>query len=919
MGQEQAALELSIDTPALDAFWPTLGGSLLGEGFIRGTWKNPTVKFQAKGKRLRFAEHSAGQLAINIDYYSDAKKTSRILLSASAIKSGAVQIDSVQIDGLGTLAQHSFKADINSADGDLSAALTGSFKAGNWKGDFSKLDLDSKDLGLWPLKKNMTVSIFQRPSGVDVALDEACLVQKAASLCTHGRFLANGDLNFALKAIAFPTRLMNAYLPEQMQLNGVINADTEIQKQKGLLTGRYQLELSPATLLFQGKEVSLGASSLSGKIKGDTVSADIDLALAGQDYLRSQLQIDTGKSQAISGQILASMREFAILEAFVPQLSGAKGLLTANLKVQGTLKKPVVMGQIDLAKGAVDIAEQGFGLRDINLHAVASGGQINRIQINGSVLPVMLKQADSPEQVQLKGLVNINADLQQQMGLLAGQYRIDSPPLTILLQTSEGTTKVPLGASSLSGSIKGDNVSAQIDFRLAGQDYVRAQLQIDTGKTQTLSGQITASVVEFALLNPIVPQLSNIKGELNANLALHGTLQKPVASGAIRLTGAAVDMNELGLTFHDIKLQALASDDNTNRIHITGSAKSGEGVVNLDGFAILEAQAGWPVELMLKGENFEVAKLPEAQIAVSPDLKFVFAEKKGKVTGTLKVPKAIMALQEFPENAVRVSPDEIILGQEKVEEKASATPAIDANIDVELGKQVSFSGKGLTTNLNGKLNVTRTGEKMVMHGNVDMIKARYKSYGQDLTVRKGRFLFNGPVDNPWLDVEAIRVSNSKKVTAILNLTGSLQKPETRISSDPALPEAEALAYLITGRPLSQVSKSEGNMLASAALSYGGGQAAWLTEKLGIDEFEVQEGETLQDTLVAVGQYLTPDFYVGAKVGLFNKQAAMVLKHKITEAINVETQAGTSQRVKINYEIDTDCPKFLCRRQSGPTQ
>ena len=194
---------------------------------------------------------------------------------------------------------------------------------------------------------------------------------------------------------------------------------------------------------------------------------------------------------------------------------------------------------------------------------------------------------------------------------------------------------------------------------------------------------------------------------------------------------------------------------------------------------------------------------------------------------------------------------------------------------------------------------------MVMHGNVDMIKARYKSYGQDLTVRKGRFLFNGPVDNPWLDVEAIRVSNSKKVTAILNLTGSLQKPETRISSDPALPEAEALAYLITGKPLNQVSKSEGNMLASAALSYGGGKAAWFTEKLGIDEFEVQEGETLQDTLVSVGQYLTPDFYVGTKVGLFNKQAAMVLKHKITDAINVETEAGTSQRVKLNYEIDTD--------------
>ncbi|MGR8997919.1 MAG: translocation/assembly module TamB domain-containing protein [Gammaproteobacteria bacterium] len=905
MGQVQSVLDLFIDAPALDTLWPTLGGSLKGEGKLQGTWKNPSIKFQAKGKQLRFAEHSAGQLAINIDYFSDTKKTSTILLSANGIRSGAVQIDSVRIDGLGTLAQHSFKADINSANGDLSTAFTGSIKAGNWKGDFSRLDLKSQDSGLWQLKKNLAVNLTQSSSGVSVAFDEACLVQKTASLCIHGRYLANGDLDFALKASALPAMLMKAYLPEHMQLNGFINADTEIQQQKGLLNGRYQLELSPATHLFQDKKISLGLSSLSGNIKGSTLTAAVDLALAGQDYVRGHLQFDTGKSQAISGHISASLREFAILEAFAPQLSGAKGLLTADLNLKGTVKGPLVTGQIDLAKGAVDIAGQDFSLRDINLHAVASGEQVNRIQINGSVLPVILKPADTPEQVQLKGLVNLYADIQQQEGLLAGHYRINSPPMTIFIGSSEATTKITLAASSLSGSINGDNVSADIDLRLAGQDYLRAQLQMDIGKSKTLSGQISASVAEFAMLNPLVPQLSDIKGHLNADLALQGTLEKPVASGAIRFTGGAVDINELGLAVREINFQALASADNNERMQITGSAKSGGGVVNLDGHAVLKAQAGWPVDLTLKGENFEVARLPEAQIVISPDLKFVIAEKKSKVTGSLKVPKALMTLQELPENAVKVSPDEVILGQEKVEEKSPAAPGIDANIDIALGKQISFSGQGLTTNLTGKLKIIKDGEKIAMHGNVDMIKGRYKSYGQDLTVRKGRFLFNGPVDNPWLEVEAIRVSNDKKVTAILSLTGSLQKPQTHISSDPALPEAEALAYLITGRPLNQVSKSEGNMLASAALSYGGSQAAWIANKLGINEFEVQEGQTLQDTLVAVGQYLTPDFYVGAKVGLFNKQASIVLKHKITGSINVETQTGTSQRVKLNYEIDTD--------------
>lgn len=905
MGQEQAKLELSIDTPDLQALWPTLGGSLKGEGQLQGAWNNPTVKFQAQGKRLRFAEHSARQLAINIDYSQEPQKTSKIQLSASAIKSGAVQINTVRLDGLGTQLQHSFKADINSVDGTLLTVLTGSLKAGNWYGDVSRLDLNSRDLGFWRLKKNLVVNLTQSSSGLDVVVDEACLIQKTASLCTHGSYLGNGDLNFALKAMALPTSLMKAYFPEQIQLNGTLNANTEIQKQKGLLMGDYQLELSSSLLLFQGKELALNVSRLSGKLKKDIVSADIDLALAGQDYVRSQLQVDTGKSQSVSGQISASLREFALLEAFVPQLSGTKGLLTTDLSLKGSVKKPLISGQIDLANGSVDITGQEIGLRDINLHAIASGGPVNRIQINGSVLPALIKSPDSSEQVQLSGLVNINADLQQQEGLLFGNYRIDSPPMTILSGPRAAITKIPLGASSLSGTINGDKVSADIDMKLVAQDYLRAQIQIDTGKTQALSGHIAASMHEFSLLNPFVLQLSNIKGQLNADFALQGTLNKPGANGAISFTEGGADVGDLGISLRDVKLQVLASGDSSDRIQITGAAKSGEGLINLDGFASLQTQAGALVELMLKGEKFEVAKLPEAQIAVSPDLKLVFADTQGMVSGKLKVQKAVMLLEDIPENAVKVSPDEIILGQKIVEENVPVAIRIDTNIAVDLGKQVSFSGQGLETNLTGNLNIVTAGEKMAMRGNVDMVKGRYKSYGQDLTVRKGRFIFNGPVDNPWLDVEAIRVSKSKTVTAILELTGSLKAPQTRISSEPALPESEALAYLVTGGPLNQVSQSEGNMLAAAAISYGGGKAAWITDKLGIDEFEVQEGKTLQDTLVAVGQYLTPDFYVGAKVGLFNKQGGMVSKYKITKAINIETQAGTSQRVKINYDIDRD--------------
>ncbi|MDP1666554.1 MAG: translocation/assembly module TamB domain-containing protein [Methylobacter sp.] len=717
LGQEQAALIVAIDAPALESLWPKLGGSLKGDGRLQGAWKNPSVAFQASGKRLRFAEHSAEQLTVNIDYQADAKLTSKMQLSVNAIKTGELHIAKLLIDGLGTLEQHRFKADINSSYGDLSSMLTGSFKAGVWQGDFSRLDLNTKDSGRWQLTHNMTVRVAQSPAGVDVSLAQACLAQQAADLCVQGQYPASGDFQFKINANALPTGLMQVYLPESMQLKGIINADAELRQQQGLLSGNFRLTMP------------------------------------------------------------------------------------ANAK--------------------------------------------------------------------------------------------------IVLQTQQGPIEFILGSWLLSGKLKETMVSADFDLALTGRDYLRGQVQLDTGQGKALAGQITGSMLNFAWLNPFVPQLSNIKGDLKANLALQGRTDQPAVSGAVRFTGGAVDFAELGLGIRDIRLEALPSAY-AERIQLHGSAKSGQGFIQLDGFANLQGNG----ELMLNGTNFEVAKLPEAQITVSPELKGTFTDRQRKVTGKLKIPKAIIQMTQIPENAVKVSPDEVILGEQQAEQKAAAAVPVDADIDIELGKQVNFSGQGLKTDLSGTLKVTKTGETTAVHGNINMDKARYKSYGQDLTVRKGQILFNGPIDKPWLDVEAIRVSKSKDVTAILSLTGPLDAPKTHLYSEPALPEEEVLAYLITGGPLNQVSQAEGNMVASAALSYGAGKASWLANKLGVGELEVEQGETLEDTMATVGQYLTPDLYVGTKVGLFNQQVVLVLKRKLTKTLNVETQTGTSQRIKLNYEKDS---------------
>ena len=716
LGQEQSALIVAIDAPALESLWPKLGGSLKGDGRLQGEWRNPSVKFQANGKRLRFAGNSAEQLAVNIDYQPE--KTSKIQLSVNAIKTGNLVISKLLVDGLGTLEQHRFNVEAASSYGDLSSVLTGSFKADAWRGEFSKLDLNTKDAGRWQLTNNLTVLAAQKPSGMDITVERACLARQAAALCVQGLYPASGDFQFKVNATALPTGLLQVYLPDAVQLKGLINADADIQQQKSLLNGNFRLTMP------------------------------------------------------------------------------------ANAK--------------------------------------------------------------------------------------------------LLLQTEHGPMEFTLGTWLLSGTLKETMISADFDLALTGRDYLRGQVQLDTGQDKALAGQITGSVVNFAWVSPFVPQLSNIKGDLKADLALQGRTDKPDVNGSVRFTGGSVDIAELGIGIRDIRLQALPSSS-AERIQLSGSAKSGQGYIQLDGFATLQGTG----EFMLIGTNFEVAKIPEAQITVSPELKAAFTETERKVTGKLKIPKAILQMSQLPENAVKVSSDEVILGEEKAGQEVVAVIPVDVDIDIELGKQVNFSGQGLKTDLSGKLKLTKTGQTTAMYGDVNMDKARYKSYGQDLTVRKGKIFFNGPVDKPWLDVEAIRVSNDKTVTAILNLSGPLDAPKTRIHSEPALPEEEALAYLITGGPLNQVSQSEGDMVASAALSYGASKASWIANKLGIGELEVEQGKTLQDTMASVGQYLTPDLYVGTKVGLFNQQVVLVLKRKLTKTLNVETQTGTSQRIKFNYEKETD--------------
>ena len=146
--------------------------------------------------------------------------------------------------------------------------------------------------------------------------------------------------------------------------------------------------------------------------------------------------------------------------------------------------------------------------------------------------------------------------------------------------------------------------------------------------------------------------------------------------------------------------------------------------------------------------------------------------------------------------------------------------------------------------------------------------------------------------------------------AYLGLSGPLAEPQTQIYSEPALPEAEALAYLVTGRGLDQAGQQEGSAIAGAAMSLGLSKSEPLlqdmSDRLGLDELRIEEGAGgLEDGSLVLGKYLNPDLYLGYAQSLSNPEGAVLLRLRLSDKIDVESRSGIEQSVDLFYRLEHD--------------
>nr|WP_152957866.1 translocation/assembly module TamB domain-containing protein [Pseudomonas sp. MN1F] len=502
-----------------------------------------------------------------------------------------------------------------------------------------------------------------------------------------------------------------------------------------------------------------------------------------------------------------------------------------------------------------------------------------------------------PKDFAWQGMLNADVNLDIPASGPKGNVRIDASGGTLRVRDKGRWIDFPYQALRLDSTLAPRRVDTRLDFRGERLGELSLNTRLDPlGKNKPLSGDFRLAGLDLSIARPFVPMVERLAGQLNGSGRLTGTLLAPQVNGNLMLSGGEVSGAELPVSLQDLSLQALIAGE---QVQINGGWRSGEaGRGQLNGHLTWGQALG--MDLRLQGQQLPVTVEPYATLEVAPDLNLRLIDDKLAVTGKVLVPKGKIVVRELPPSTVKVSDDTVIVGHQTEEGKPPMAMAMD--IDVVVGQDtLSFSGFGLTANLLGHVHI---GDNMDTRGELSLADGRYRAYGQRLIIRRARLLFAGPIDQPYLDIEAIRKVDD--VIAGIRLSGSAEQPTTTVFSEPAMSQEQALSYLVLGRPLG-TSGEDNNMLAEAALGLGLAGSAGITGSLasglGIDDFQLDtEGSGNSTSVVASGN-LSEKLSLRYGVGVFEPANTIALRYKLSKKVYLEAASGLASSLDIFYKRD----------------
>ncbi len=407
-----------------------------------------------------------------------------------------------------------------------------------------------------------------------------------------------------------------------------------------------------------------------------------------------------------------------------------------------------------------------------------------------------------------------------------------------------------------------------------------------------------------ALLQPLL-EGARMDGRLRAELRGSGTLSELRLAGSVEGDAISLQMPPYGIFLKDGEVRAALEGD---RLRITRLSISGSGgELTASGVLPLRPSAG-DAQLEWRAREFGLLARPDLRLTVSGDGEARLSKGKVSLSGALRADRGYLELEQ--DRLPQLGGDVVIEGQPRTASNERARLPVALDIQLDLGEQLQVRGYGLEGRLAGQLQVETTAEgELRAYGRIQAVNATFRAYGQRLEVDPGIAIFDGPLDNPSLQLTAWR--RNQQVEAGVQVSGTARAPRVQLVSQPPVPEGERLSWLVLGRAPGDATKADLGLLqaAAGALLARGDRMPLdrrIAQAFGVDEISLRGSGEVGDRVVAVGKRLSDRLYVSYEQGLGIVASALVkLDLALTQRLSVRAETGTSSGVGLFYRFSWD--------------
>jgi translocation and assembly module TamB len=698
------------------------------------------------------------------------------------------------------------------------------------------------------------------------------------SLALHGRFARDAS------GISVPS-LEGSWASASLQANDLVMTPIGATGQAHLKVSR----LADFTAVQQ-----LG--QLDARIEGDGRGFDVSLQASGRNA-NADL---AGRLEPEGNEIQVSLSRFAGRYEGLPlKLSAPSRLRVVGARVTVENAAFDLGGGRVTAKGVLDPANSNLG-----------------IDVSG--LPLKLVET-------LASGTGLEGTLQSRLQVTGpiGNPRVEASYLANGLRLRRPETAL-VPALAVQGKAQLVDRRATFDAALSagGGGAVQAK-----GKANLALVRPNASVALSGTLNvaPFAPLLgtsiNNVAGTLRPDLTLDIDGDKVSGRGTVAVSGLALVLPASGLRLSGGTGTFVLQGD-ALQVQRLAFQTQGNGEVSATGRIGLNPAEGLPMDLALVLKRALMVNRLDLVATVSSNLKIAGALAKGlDVSGAVVVDRAEIAVgaaeaANYPTVAVReVNGDKPAMA---VPAAAASPLAVRLALSVQAPRAVFVRGRGLEAEVGGSFTVNGESARPSVIGGLTLRRGELSLAGRRLSFSRGNVsLQNANTIDPQLDFAA---SASVKGTTIeVTVKGTPRAPAIAVSSQPELPQDEAMAMLLFGKPASGLSVSE-LVAATQALAEltghgtsGGGFFARLRRGLGLDQFSVDTSgtgkgnstSTLGGTTLQGGKYVAPGVYVGARQGASADTSRGVVEIEVLPHTKLEGDIGADSNGRIGAKLEWD--------------